>query len=187
MTAMTPEAFAVYMNSPIEYELGKATREGIEKSARFVQAAAQAGVDAKAPNGLRTGRRLKEGKRGKITTHLKAYGHVNAFAVVFVRGPIALIENDTPSHIIAARLGGKKQKFRKSQRKSRAVLVGPFLQNTTAGRTPMFVTGSYTPGGLALFARHPGTKGQKPFARAVEAVEAVVPAHLARSLDTLGD
>lgn len=184
MTTMTPEAFAVWCRSPVEYELGRATRAGMTNVATTVKAAVQASITSVAPNGLKT---RKGGARGKVSAFYQVYGYVSAFAVIAVRGPLPLIENDTPAHIINRRIGGKKQSRAKKKAAYRGVAVGPFLPSSYGARTGLFVTGAYVSGGLATFARHPGTRGQRPFAKAVDAVEGVVPGIIDRGLEKLGD
>jgi len=185
MTAMTPDEFARYMNSPIEYELGKATRAGMTDAAQAVKAAVQSSIMSKAPNGLKT---RKGGARGKVSAFYNVYGHVNAFAIVAARGPLPLIENDTKPHIIAPSIGRAVGRGAKAAnaRTSAARRTG-YLGGALGRRTGLLVTGSYTPGGLATFARHPGTKGSRPFAKAVDAIEDTLPAHIERSLGPVGD
>lgn len=186
MSTMTPEAFAVWCRSPVEYELGRATRAGMTEAAHTAKWLAQASIWSVAPNGLKT---RKGGARGKVSAFYQVYGYVDAFAVIAVRGPLALIENDTPPHVIQMRNGTKQRSRAKKKAAYRAVAVGPFLslEQFSVRRGGLFVTGSYVSGGLALFARHPGTRGQRPFAKSADAIERAVPGIIERSLGPVGD
>jgi len=185
MSTMTPDEFARWCGTPIEYELGRATREGMTNAAQAVKAAVQSSISAKAPNGLKT---RKGGARGKVSAFYNVHGHVNAFAVVAARGPLPLIENDTKPHIIAPSIGRVAGRGAKAANaRTRAARRTGYLGGALGRRTGLLVTGTYTPGGLATFARHPGTRGSRPFAKAVDAVEGTIPAFIERSLGPVGD
>lgn len=182
---MTPEEFALWCGRPLEYELGKATRAGMTQTAQAVKAAVQASISAKAPNGLKT---RKGGARGKVSAFYNVYGHVNAFAIVAARGPLPLIENDTPPHIIAVKV--ERARGKGAGRRNviiRARRAEGSIEGLLGRRTGLLVTGSYSPGGLATFARHPGTRGSRPFAKAVDAVEGTVPGIIESHLGPVGD
>jgi hypothetical protein len=183
--AMTPEQFAIYMQSPIEYELGRATRAGMTTAAQEMKSKVKSAVDAKAPNGLKT---RKGGGRGKIGIYYEVYGHVNAFAVVASRGPLPLIENDTPPHMITPLIG--KAKGRGSGARNRAAKAARssgYVGGMLGRRTGIFVRGSYQPGGLATFARHPGTKGSRVFEKTAEGHDDAMSAAIEAALGPVGE
>ena len=186
MSVMTPEQFAAYMRNPIEYELGRAVRAGMTEAATAVKASANRSILSVAPRGLRT---RKKGQRGKVSAFYNVYGHVNAFAVVAARGPLQIIEEATKAHIIAPSIGratGRGGRARSASNKA-SRRTGYGLGQALGRRTGLMVTGGYLAGSMPVFVRHPGTQGQHPFARGVDAAEAGIVGRIERNLAKVGD
>jgi len=186
MSVMTPEQFAAYMKNPIEYELGRATRAGMQNAAAAVKAATQVESMRIAPRGISAG---KLSKKNKIGVFYQVYGYVNAFAVVGARGPIHLIEEATKPHIIAPRIARVKGRGSKvSNRAAKASRkTGYGLGETLGRRTGLMVTGGYLKGQMPVFVRHPGTAGQHPFARGVARSEVNAVSMIEFALKKVGD
>ena len=180
MASYTPFSFAEHMGQPVEYYLGKITRESVNRGALRMKTAAQTNLLAAVPSGRLRNAAKARGLGKQMRVFYRLYGHVNAFAIVATSGPVPIVERGTVAHMLTgkgAKTSGRGAKARRAHL-SNARKTGYV---TGLGTSPLLVSGSYEPGKLARYARHPGTKGTHPFGRAIsatqgEAVQAIVKA-----------
>lgn len=97
-----------------------------------------------------------------------------AQALVFAKGPWAIIEGNTKDHLIVPAGAKGLGRGRKSRHQNAGDLLGagPTLRNLNIG----FGAGAVLKigDGFAAYARHPGTRGQHPWARGTTAAQPLI-------------
>ena len=137
----------------------RANRTQVERVAIKVKRTAESernravGSDGRMSNVGRNGARL--GVRYDLSGNL-----ANPSAVVRATGPWQLVENPSRPHVVTSRYAGSTR-----ARRSRAGIAGPVQPGALRGGRRAVIL---TPWGYKRHARHPGTRGKRPWHKAID-------------------
>lgn len=138
--------------------IARADKTAVERTALKIKRAAEVernravGSDGRMSNVGRSGARLG------VRYDLRA--GQNPSAVVRATGPWQLVENNTRSHLVTSRYARGTR-----ARRSRAGLFGPQQPGALRGGRRAVIL---TPWGYRRYARHPGTRGKRPWKNSLE-------------------
>ena len=141
-------------------------------------------------------------QRRQRQLHIKT--HLNQLHPIIINNNISIINsnrisiisntkritspNNKPPHMITPLIGKAKGKGSGARnRAAKAARSSGYVAGLLGRQTGIFVRGSYSPGGLATFARHPGTQGSHVFERAAERQQDEMSAAIEAALGSVGE